>query len=209
MQRNDVTKVRSGLTVGLVVMLGYVAIRGSAAAWAPFEALPLSIGWAARCGGQVLDIPGYGVLDAVKGAAWKFNHEPAAALAVLLMSLGAWFAVGFVAGLLRTPGHGDAEEPVDRAEERVGRSLAWIALALAVVGTAAYGFVTGFAAVVVGVQARRHLVRGAQGRRLSGVAIALGTAVALVWITVLLTDWVPPAWRPAALEKLDHRTEPW
>lgn len=220
-------RIRTGLAYGLVVALWYVAVRGSAAAWAPMEETlaGASIGWAARCGGQALDAPGYRLLDAAVGANWALNQRDPAALLVVAVPVVALFGLGFLVGLIRGPGQlGDstggvsapsphpfptgmgskgegfptlrspdppAEGPEAAAEARFGRSLAVIALALALAGAAAYGFVTGFGAVVVGLRARRHLPRGASGRRLAALAVAIGTLDALAWMAVLVTAWHP------------------
>lgn len=187
---------RTGLRWGLVAMLFYAAVRGSAAAWAPYDETLKgeSIGWAARCGGQLLDAPGYRLLDAAAGGAWALNHRDAAALAVAGMWLGLLFALGFAAGSLR--GGGAVEGcrfPLERAEARFGRSLALIALAAALAGVAAYGFVTGFLAVVVGLEARKYLAGGTRGRGWATLAVALGTLEALVWLGRLVTAWHPTA----------------
>jgi len=187
-------RLRAGLVFGLVLMLFYVAVRGSAAAWEPYEETMRgeSIGWAARCGGQALDVPGYRVLGAVAGATWALNHGDAAALVVVGLPMAALFVLGLVLGLVHRPRtRPPMHAPSAPAEVHCGQSLALIALAVALVGMAAYGFVTGFIAVVIGLRARRHMPKAVAGRGWALLAVMLGTVEALAWLAVLVTTWHP------------------
>ncbi len=190
----------TGLKFGLVAMLFYVAIRGSAAAWAPLGSSDLPVGWAAECGGRLLDIPGHLILNRWKGENWALQpgderrpgNRDLAALFVVALPMAGCFGLGFLAGLIRGPGKRvDLDREMDDGELRVGRSLALLALALAFAGMAGYGFVTGFVAVVVALRARRHLPRHALGRAAAAWALLLGTLDAFAWIVILVTFWHP------------------
>ena len=65
-----------------------------------------------------------------------------------------------------------------------------LALALAAVGWAAYGFLVGPVAVVMGLRARRLLPAG-KGRGRAGLAVVLGALEALAWLAALLLKWHP------------------
>jgi hypothetical protein len=186
-------RLTTGLKFGLVAALFYAAVRGSAAAWAPMEAMMHeSVGWAAQRGAYALDMPGHHVLTAWKGENWAHNNPDPAALLVVALPMAALSLLGFMAGVAVGPGRRATLDPErDAGEVRVGGSLAVSAFALALAGTAGYGFLTGFVAVVLAFRAWRHLPRGARGRCAAVLAVLLGAFDSLAWIVVLVTTWHP------------------
>jgi hypothetical protein len=194
-------RIAAGLRYGLVAMLFYAAVRGSAASWEHLEVVGPSVGWAAAQGARLLDMPGHRVLLAWKGESWGPNHPDEAALFVVALPVGLVFIVGFGVGLL-VPRRVRRELPEAEAavEARFGRTLALGAVALALVGAKAYGFLLGFLAVVAALLARRHLPPRTPGRWLTVVAIGLGTLASLAWLFLLVThgliqEWLTPLQR--------------
>jgi len=214
-------RIATGLKVGLVLALLYAAARGSAAAWVPLEQATAwgrfddtvadaggsewvrepPVVWAAARGARLLDMPSHRILDRTVGAAWAVNHPRVAPLAVVAIPVVVLSLLGFLIGLtiprpapVTEPG---VDEPTAMAlaqwEARYGRTLAVVAFALAVVGTAAYGFVTGFVAVVVAFRARRHLAKGVSGRFLTALTVLIGALEALAWLAALVSEYHPRA----------------